>query len=96
MLRPGVVLDETLEDAIRQSVRQEISPRHVPDEIIQVEEIPYTLSGKKMEVPIRRILLGHPLEKAVNRGAMRNPESLSFFIRFGQQMGESGAGKAPG
>ncbi len=82
LLREGAALDERLKDSIKANVRSQISPRHVPDEIIAVEDIPYTLSGKKMEVPIRRILLGHPLEKAVNQGAMRNPESLEFYIEF--------------
>lgn len=80
VLREGVKLDEALKARIKQKLRQDISPRHLPDEIFVIDEIPYTLSGKKMEVPIRRILLGHPVEKAANPGAMRNPESLQFFI----------------
>jgi acetoacetyl-CoA synthetase len=52
----------------------------VPDEIFVIKQVPCTLSGKKMEVPIRRILLGHPVEQVINPGAMRNPEALEFFI----------------
>jgi acetoacetyl-CoA synthetase len=63
-------------------LREEVSPRHVPDEIFAVDQVPYTLNGKKMEVPIRKILLGQPLEKAVKRDAMRNPESLAYFLTF--------------
>ncbi|RIK43940.1 MAG: acetoacetate--CoA ligase [Chloroflexi bacterium] len=82
VLRPGVVLNDTLKARIKQKIRTEISPRHVPDEIFAIDQVPYTLSGKKMEVPIRKILLGQPLEKAVKRDAMRNPESLAYFLGF--------------
>jgi acetoacetyl-CoA synthetase len=51
-----------------------------------VRQIPYTLSGKKMEVPIRKILLGQPLQKAANPGAMRNPDSLQFFVELAEQL----------
>ncbi len=79
VLRQGVVLDDDLKQRIRQKIRADISPRHVPDEIIALEQIPYTLSGKKMEVPVRRILLGHEVGKVANPGAMRNPEAIDFF-----------------
>jgi acetoacetyl-CoA synthetase len=82
VLRPGAVLDEALKAHIKQKIREEVSPRHVPDEIFAIDQVPYTLNGKKMEVPIRRILLGQPLEKAVKRDAMRNPESLAYFLEF--------------
>ena len=61
----------------------------MPNEIIEIDEVPYTLSGKKMEVPIRRILLGHKAEKAINKGAMRNPKSVEFFIAFAQYLQDS-------
>jgi acetoacetyl-CoA synthetase len=86
VLREGVELDEALKQKIKQKIRQDISPRHVPDEIFAIEQAPYTLSGKKMEVPIRRILLGQPVEKAANPGAMRNPESLRFFVELAQKL----------
>jgi acetoacetyl-CoA synthetase len=79
-------LDDDLTDRIKQKLRQDISPRHVPDEIFVIDEIPYTLSGKKMEVPIRRILLGQPVQKAANPGAMRNPDSLQFFIDLSEKL----------
>ena len=88
VLREGVELDEDLTKRLKQKIRQDISPRHVPDEIFVIEEIPYTLSGKKMEVPIRRILLGQPVEKAANPGAMRNPGSLDYFIRLSRKLNE--------
>jgi acetoacetyl-CoA synthetase len=56
----------------------------VPDKIYQVVDIPYTITGKKMEVPVRRILMGTPMEKAANTSVMRNPESLDYFVRFAE------------
>ena len=75
-------LDEEVEGRIRTQIRNEYSPRHVPDRIFQVDAIPYTLTGKKMEVPVRRILMGVPVEKAANRAAMANVEALDFFIDY--------------
>ncbi|MCB8988278.1 MAG: hypothetical protein H6661_11070 [Ardenticatenaceae bacterium] len=69
VLRPGLELDDDLRARIKQKLREEVSPRHVPNEIIQVEQIPYTLSGKKMEVPIRKILLGMDVQQAAKREA---------------------------
>jgi acetoacetyl-CoA synthetase len=79
VLREDMVLDEALKGRIKAKIREDVSPRHAPNEIYAIEEVPYTLSGKKMEVPIRRILLGQRPEKAANPGAMRNPESLQYF-----------------
>lgn len=80
VLREGVTLDDALKQQINSKLRTDVSPRHVPNEIFQIEQIPYTLSGKKMEIPIRRILLGQSVEKAANPGAMRNPEILGYFV----------------
>lgn len=78
----GFRLDENLKNEIRQFLKTECSPRHVPDEMIQVEDIPYTISGKKLETPVKKILMGFPIGKAANPGAMRNPQSLDFFVHF--------------
>jgi acetoacetyl-CoA synthetase len=78
-LGEGAALDERLERAICSALRTELSPRHVPNEIRVVPGIPRTLSGKKLEVPIRRILLGTPVEQAANPDAMVNPEVLTHF-----------------
>jgi acetoacetyl-CoA synthetase len=86
VLREGVELNEALKQKIKQKIQQDISPRHAPDEIFAIEQVPYTLSGKKMEVPIRKILLGQPVDHAANPGAMRNPESLQFFIDLAQKL----------
>ncbi len=80
-------LDEALSTAIKRQLRNDYSPRHVPDEIIAVPDIPYTLSGKKLEMPVKKILLGQSVDQAANRGAMRNPSSLDFFVTFAQKMG---------
>ncbi|OAT72667.1 acetoacetate--CoA ligase [Parageobacillus thermoglucosidasius] len=82
VLQPEVALNEELKEKIKHAIRQKVSPRFVPDEIYQVEQIPKTLNGKKIEIPIRKLLLGFPLEKAVNPGSMANPEALDFFIEL--------------
>jgi acetoacetyl-CoA synthetase len=78
--------DRTLDDAaaqqIRERLRNEYTPRHVPDEIVQVPDIPVTLTGKKMEVPVRKILLGTPPDEAANRNAMANPQALDSFVSY--------------
>jgi acetoacetyl-CoA synthetase len=81
-LRAGYALDEALNERIRAQMRKDYSPRHVPDRIYAVNAIPYTLTGKKMEVPVRRILMGLPPEKAANRAAMANVEALDYFIDY--------------
>jgi acetoacetyl-CoA synthetase len=81
-LAGGLRLDDRIEDKIRDRLRREYTPRHVPDRIVQVPEIPVTLTGKKMEVPVRRILLGASADDAANRNAMANPASLDFFARY--------------
>lgn len=78
----GVALDKDLKEKIRHQLRSDYSPRHVPDEIIGVEEIPYTISGKKLEAPVKKVLMGIPLSRAANKDAMRNPWSMAFFEKF--------------
>ena len=77
---PGVALDEDLLRRPRSLLRTELSPRHVPDEIVAVAGIPRTLNGKKLEVPVKRLLAGEPLERAVAAGAVANPETLAQFV----------------
>jgi acetoacetyl-CoA synthetase len=89
VLRGGVELNDTLETTIKQRIREDVSPRHVPDDIFAIEQVPRTLSGKKMEVPIRKILLGFPVEDAANLGAMRNPESIEFFVDLAAKIGRN-------
>ena len=73
-------LTEDLKKQIRETLRTQYSPRHVPDTIEQVEDIPYTINGKKMEAPMKRILMGQDPAKCINVDTMRNPESLKAFI----------------
>ena len=80
VLMDGVHLDDGLKNKIKHQLRNDYSPRHVPDEIIQVSGIPYTLSGKKMETPVKRLLSGRPKEKCFNVDTVRNPEILEFFV----------------
>ncbi|MCB0132250.1 MAG: hypothetical protein KDD78_15425, partial [Caldilineaceae bacterium] len=85
VLREDATLTDDLVARIKSKVRRAISPRHVPDEIFAIQQVPYTLSGKKMEVPIRKILLGQDVDKAANVGAMRNPDALDYFVAFAQR-----------
>ena len=75
-------LDDGLRERLTQAIRTRVSPRHVPNGIFAVPGIPRTLSGKKMEVPVKKILMGLPLDRAANRDAMANPETLQWFADF--------------
>ncbi|MCB0169253.1 MAG: acetoacetate--CoA ligase [Anaerolineae bacterium] len=86
VMRDDAVLDDDLRQQIKQKLRSEVSPRHVPNDIIEIKQVPYTLSGKKMEVPIRKILLGMDIKAAANPGAMRNPEALDFFVAYAETL----------
>jgi acetoacetyl-CoA synthetase len=80
VLAPGVVLDHDLERRIKDTVRRDLSPRHVPDTIIAVRAVPRTMNGKKLEVPVKRILLGTPAEKAASRNTLADPSALDAFV----------------
>ncbi|MCS7036642.1 MAG: acetoacetate--CoA ligase [Saprospiraceae bacterium] len=86
LLEPGAALDDDLQQRIRQTLRTECSPRHVPDAIIAAPDIPYTISGKKMETPVKKILQKKPLDKAYNPDSMRNPEAMQFFIEWAKKL----------
>ncbi len=79
-------LDDEMRSAIVQHLRSQYTPRHVPDAIVQAPDIPMTLTGKKLEVPVRRILTGGPLEKAANVNAVANPDCLSFFVDYARSL----------
>jgi acetoacetyl-CoA synthetase len=78
-LAPGQELDDDLVRRLRAALRQQLSPRHVPDQIAAVPGVPRTLSGKKLEVPVRKILLGTPVAEAADPSALANPEVLESF-----------------
>jgi acetoacetyl-CoA synthetase len=80
VLAPGAVLDQRLQEAIRRRLRERCSPRHLPDAITQIPEVPRTLSGKLLEVPVKRILTGTPVEQALSPGSLANPEALAPFL----------------
>jgi acetoacetyl-CoA synthetase len=82
VLREGSELTDELKDEIKRRIREQCSPRHVPNEIFQINEVPRTLSGKVLEVPVKRILMGEPAEKAASRDSLANPESLDYFTEL--------------
>jgi len=87
-----VILEEdNLDDmipVIKHELKTNCSPRHVPDKVIQVEDIPYTLSGKKMEVPVKKALMGMDMGRVMNRDAMKNPDSMKIFIQMGNKVSQ--------
>jgi len=85
VLREGLVLDDVLVRRLNDAIRSALSARHVPNEILAVRSIPRTLSGKKMELPVKKILLGQPPERSANRDAMGNPASLDWFVAFARE-----------
>lgn len=89
VLHEGMTLDEALRSRIATEIRTKASPRHVPDQIHQIQEVPRTLTGKKMEVPIRRLLLGAAAEKVAHADAMTNPASFDFFVRLAKELNHS-------
>jgi acetoacetyl-CoA synthetase len=85
VMQQGVTLTDEIRSRINASLKNTYSPRHVPDEILEVEDIPYTISGKKTETPVKKVLMGKDPKKVVNEGSLRNPSSMEYFIRLGQQ-----------
>ena len=82
VLREGVRLDAALIARIKSRIREDCSPRHVPNEVHQIAEVPRTLSGKALEVPVKRILMGQPPEKAASRESLANPDALDYFVEL--------------
>jgi acetoacetyl-CoA synthetase len=85
VLREGVLLDDAMRERLNNAIKVALSPRFVPNDIFQVADIPRTLSGKKQELPIKKLLLGQPLEKVVNKEAMANPGCLDWYVAFAQR-----------
>jgi acetoacetyl-CoA synthetase len=82
VLRPGLTLDAALTEKLKAAIRTGLSARHVPNDVFQVPEVPRTLTGKKLELPIKKVLLGQLVEKVTNPGAMSNPASLDWYVAF--------------
>ena len=85
---PGATIDASLQARIAASLRRELSPRHVPDRIIEVPSIPRTLTGKKLEVPVKRILQGEPADSVASRQSLADPQALDAFIALAREIGE--------
>ncbi|WP_424187223.1 AMP-binding enzyme [Actinokineospora sp. G85] len=92
VLSEGAALDDDLVTRIKQAVRAELSPRHVPDDVVAVPAVPRTLTGKKLEVPVKRILQGAAPEKVSSPGAVTNAEVLPWFAEYGSRLGTAGQG----
>src|SRR5262249_34819018 len=88
--QPGVALDAALVDTIMHRIRTALSPRHVPDAVLAIDAVPRTLNGKKLEVPVKKLLLGWPLAQAVNLGAVANPHALQCFVDLAQRKRSQG------
>lgn len=86
VLREGAALDDSLKARIKGAIRSALSPRHVPDEIFAIPDVPRTLSGKKLEVPIKKVLRGMPVEQAANPDSLKNPEMLQYFADLAEKM----------
>jgi acetoacetyl-CoA synthetase len=89
VLREGTELDERLETEIKGRIRERCSPRHVPNAVYRIDEVPRTLSGKVLEVPVKRILTGTPAEKAASRDSLANPASLDYFVELASTLDSS-------
>jgi acetoacetyl-CoA synthetase len=87
VLREGQALDDELVGRIKRRIREDCSPRHVPNEIHQIAEVPRTLSGKALEVPVKRILMGQPADQAASRDSLANPAALDVFVQMASNGG---------
>ena len=94
VLREGIGLDRAMEAKINKAIEAGLSRRFLPNEIFAVAEIPRTLSGKKQELPIKRLLLGHAIEKVINKDAMANPGCLDWYMEFAKSYARRNAGAA--
>ena len=88
VLRPGAELDDALKAKIRDRIRSNLTPHHVPDEVFAITEVPRTLNGKKLEVPVKKLFMGAPLEKAISMDSVSNPQAMQYFIEFVHRFGE--------
>src|ERR1700741_4721880 len=94
VLREGMTLDAAMQARINKAIEAGLSRRFLPNEIFAVAEIPRTLSGKKQELPIKKLLLGHAVEKVINKDAMANPGCLDWYLEFAKVYAQRDAGAA--
>ncbi|HWX98201.1 MAG TPA: acetoacetate--CoA ligase [Solirubrobacteraceae bacterium] len=95
VLRDGVTLDEDLTAKIKRRIREDCSPRHVPNEVLQIAQVPRTLSGKVLEVPVKRILMGAPASEAASVDSLADPASLDYFVELARTLGQRAADSSP-
>jgi acetoacetyl-CoA synthetase len=86
VLREGAELDDDLTAEIKRRIREQCSPRHVPNEIYPIDDVPRTLSGKVLEVPVKPILMGTPIEQAASKDSLANPAALDYFIELAKRV----------
>ena len=86
VLAEGAALDDELIAELRRRIREQCSPRHVPDEVYEIAEVPRTLSGKVLEVPVKRILSGTPADRAASRDSLANPAALDYFVELAARL----------
>jgi acetoacetyl-CoA synthetase len=86
VLREGEELDDELITEIKRRIREQCSPRHVPNDVFQIAEVPRTLSGKALEVPVKRILMGTPVETAASKDSLANPAALDYFVELSGEL----------
>jgi acetoacetyl-CoA synthetase len=86
VLREGIELEDALRREIAHRIREQCSPRHVPDEVFEIAEVPRTLSGKALEVPVKRILMGTDPAQAASRDSLANPAALDWFVEFANSL----------
>jgi acetoacetyl-CoA synthetase len=94
VLAPAIELDDELTAQIKRRIREDCSPRHVPNEVRQIAEVPRTLSGKVLEVPVKRILMGTPVGEAASVDSLANPRALDYFVKLADEL-ESKAADSP-
>ncbi len=86
VLADGATLDDELRATIARRIREDCSPRHVPNKIMQIEQVPRTLSGKVLEVPVKKILMGTPAHEAASADSLADPASLDFFVKLADSL----------
>ena len=96
VLREGVTLDDALTKRFKQVIREALSARHVPNEVFQVSAIPRTLSGKKMELPVKKLLMGAAADSVLKRDAMANADCVDWFVQLAQRRGQGLAASRDG
>jgi acetoacetyl-CoA synthetase len=91
VLRPDAELTDDLVATIRSRIREDCSPRHLPSDVYKIAEVPRTLSGKALEVPVKRILMGQPVDKVASRDSVANPAALDWFVELAERSPSSSA-----